>query len=87
MEEYSIRNGISNIIIKGYNGRIKIIYNNNKLFDFLSGKFRNSSNMKLNYGDFMQNLYYNNYQNPPGVFSLINNTNDETHLGDFDLLL
>ena len=86
MEEYSIRNGISNIIIKGYNGIIKIIYNNNKLFNFLNGKLRKSSNMKLNYGDFMKNLYYNNYQNPPGVFSLIN-TSDETHLGDFDLLL
>ena len=73
MENYSIRNGIINIIIKGYNGITKIIYDNNKLFDFLGLKLGNSSDMKLNHGELMKNLYYNNYQNPPGVFSLAKN--------------
>ena len=56
MENYSIRNGIINIIIKGYNGITKIIYDNNKLFDFLGLKLGNSSDMKLNHGELMKNL-------------------------------
>ena len=66
----SIRNRIINIIIKRYNGITKIY--NNKLFDFLSVKLRNCCDMKLNYEEFMENLYYNKYQNPPEVFSFGN---------------
>ena len=64
---YPIRNRIINIIIKGYN-EIKKIYNN-KLFDFLSVKLRNCSDIQFS-EESMQNLYYNKYQNPPEVFSL-----------------
>ena len=77
-----IHKGISIINrIKRYNGITKIF--NSKLFDFLSAKLRNCSDMKLNYEEFMENLYYNKYQNPPEVFTLGNKY--QTHLGDFDL--
>ncbi len=64
-------NSSANMMIKGYNGIERV--NNDKLSHFLSSiQLNNCSEMKLNYEEFMGNLYYNKVQNPPGVSSFVN---------------
>ena len=82
IKEYSKINGMK-IRIKLYN-EISNIYKN-KLLDFLNVKFIAINGMDSKYEfkkGFKQHLYYNIFQNPPGVLSF---TNDLTFLKDITL--
>ena len=71
-KDHSINNGM-NIRIKEYS-EIASKYIN-KLFGFINVKFItiNDTDLKNEFKkEFKQHLYYNIYQNPPGVLSLIN---------------